>query len=305
MAQSSGMESTTTRTRLPARPSWLEQLRWNRQIHGYIGRLLVHLFMLSLCFVFLIPLLWMISTALKTRAQTWLFPPVWIPDPIVWENFPEVFQVVPFARFIQNTLTIVVWNLLGQVISTSLVAYGFARLRFPGRDFLFILLIATLMIPYQVTLIPTFILYKMLGWIDSYLPLTVPAFTGSAFFIFLMRQYMMSLPFELDDAARIDGCNTFQVLYFILMPLCIPPLTIVVVFTFIGVWSDFLGPLIYLNDSAKYTIALGLSMLRGRHGTDWNLLMAASLMAVLPTLVIYFIAQNKLIGGIASVGLKG
>jgi multiple sugar transport system permease protein len=280
-------------------------IRWNRRVHRWAYHTLAHLFMLALSAVFLIPLFWMISTALKTRAQTWLFPPEWIPDPLVWENFPEVFTVVPFLLFIQNTLIIVLWNILGAVFSTSLVAYGFARLRFPGRDGLFLLLIATLMIPYQVTLIPTFILFKLLGWINTYLPLTVPAFTGSAFFIFLMRQYLMSIPFELDDAARIDGCNTFQVLYYILLPLCIPPLTIVVVFTFIGVWSDFLGPLIFLNENTKYTIALGLNMLRGRHGTDWNLLMAASLMAVLPTLVLYFFAQNRLIGGIASVGLKG
>ncbi|MEZ4863202.1 MAG: carbohydrate ABC transporter permease [Caldilineaceae bacterium] len=279
--------------------------RWNRRTQRWLYHTLAHLFMIALSAVFLIPLFWMISTAFKTRAQTWLFPPEWLPDPFVWDNFPEVFTVVPFLLFIQNTLVIILWNILGAVFSTSLVAYGFARLRFPGRDALFILLIATLMIPYQVTLIPTFILFKLLGWINTYLPLTVPAFTGSAFFIFLMRQYLMSLPFELDDAARIDGCNTFQVLYYILLPLCVPPLTIVVVFTFIGVWSDFLGPLIFLNENTKYTIALGLNMLRGRHGTDWNLLMAASLMAVLPTLVLYFFAQNRLIGGIASVGLKG
>jgi multiple sugar transport system permease protein len=277
----------------------------NRHVRRWVYQGLTHLFMLGLSSVFLIPLFWMISTAFKTRAQTWIFPPEWIPNPLVWDNFPRVFTVVPFLSFIQNTLVIVGWNILGAVFSTALVAYGFARLRFPGRDFLFILLLATLMIPYQVTLIPTFILFKLLGWINTYLPLTVPAFTGNAFFIFLMRQYLMSLPFELDDAARIDGCNTFQVLYYILLPLCIPPLTIVVVFTFIGVWSDFLGPLIYLNENAKYTLALGLNMLRGRQSTDYNLLMAASLMAVIPTLVLYFLAQNKLIGGIASVGLKG
>jgi len=278
---------------------------WQWRSQRWVYHLFAHLCLIALSAVFLIPLFWMISTALKTRAQTWLFPPEWIPNPLIWENFPEVFTVVPFWLFIQNTLIIVLWNILGAVFSTSLVAFGFARLRFPGRDALFLLLIATLMIPYQVTLIPTFILFKLLGWINTYLPLTVPAFTGSAFFIFLMRQYLMSIPFELDDAARIDGCNTFQVLYYILLPLCVPPLTIVVVFTFIGVWSDFLGPLIFLNENTKYTIALGLNMLRGRHGTDWNLLMAASLMAVLPTLVLYFFAQNRLIGGIASVGLKG
>lgn len=289
----------------PATDTWLNNIRLNRRVQGFLGQTVAHLFMLILSLVFLIPLFWMISTALKTRAQTWIFPPEWIPDPVVWENFPRVFAVVPFLTYLQNTLLIVGWNILGAVFSTALVAFGFARLRFPGRDFLFMLLIATLMIPYQVTLIPTFVLFKLLGWINTYLPLTVPAFTGSAFFIFLMRQYLMSIPFELDDAARIDGCNTFQVLFYILLPLCVPPLAIVVVFTFIGTWSDFLGPLLYLNENEKYTIALGLNLLRGRHETDYNLLMAGSLMTVLPTLVLYFLAQNKLIGGIASVGLKG
>ncbi len=302
MAQPSEIRQSPMQGTWPVRGagSWVNH-RWRR----WLWRSGAHLFLISLSVAFLIPLFWMVSTALKSRAQTWLFPPQWIPDPIVWSNFPEVFAVVPFLQYIQNTLLIVGWNVAGAAFSTALVAYGFARLRFPGRDFLFLLLIATLMIPYQVTLIPTFILFRMLGWINTYLPLTVPAFTGSAFFIFLMRQYMMSLPFELDDAARIDGCNTFQVLFYILLPLCVPPLAIVVVFTFIGVWSDFLGPLLYLHENEKYTIALGLSVLRGRHGTDYNLLMAASLMAVIPTLILYFFAQNKLIGGIASVGLKG
>jgi multiple sugar transport system permease protein len=302
MAQRSELGTPAAR---PVIAGWPARISWDRRVQRIVGHTLGHLFMLVLSAVFLIPLFWMVSTALKTRAQTWIFPPEWIPNPVVWENFPRVFEVVPFVLYVQNTLLIVAWNIVGAVLSTALVAYGFARLRFPGRDFLFMLLIATLMIPYQVTLIPTFILFKLLGWINTYLPLTVPAFTGSAFFIFLMRQYLMSIPFELDDAARIDGCNTFQVLFYILMPLCVPPLAIVVVFTFIGIWSDFLGPLLYLNEDEKYTIGLGLNLLRGRHDTDYNLLMAASLMAVLPTLIVYFLAQNKLIGGISSVGLKG
>jgi ABC-type glycerol-3-phosphate transport system permease component len=167
------------------------------------------------------------------------------------------------------------------------------------------LMIATMMIPYQVTLIPTFLLFKALGWINTYLPLTVPSFAGGAFYIFLMRQYMMTIPLELDDAARIDGCNRFQVLWRILVPLCKPPLTLVIVFTFLGVWNDFMGPLIFLNEATKYPLAIGLNLLQSRTGTEWNVLMAASLMAVVPVLVIYFFAQQHIIGGIASVGLKG
>ncbi len=284
---------------------WVKRQRWSRRLERQVYHTFAYLIMSALAFVFLIPLFWMISTALKDRAQTWLFPPQWIPNPIIWDNFARVFRVGPFALFLRNTVILVFWNILGQALASTLVAYGFARLHFPGRGFLFILMIATLMIPYQVTLIPTYIIFTRLGWVNTMLPLTLPSFFGSAFFIFLMRQYMMTIPFDLDEAARIDGCNTFQILYRILLPLCKPPLTIIVVFTFIGVWNDFLGPLIYLNDVEKYTIALGLSLFRGRTGTDWNLLMAASLMAVLPSLVLYFFAQKRLIGGIASVGLKG
>jgi ABC-type glycerol-3-phosphate transport system permease component len=264
-----------------------------------------HSFLIGMSLVFLIPLFWMISTALKDRAQTWIFPPVWIPNPFIWENFPNVFKAGPFLSFLKNTLILIVWNIAGSVISTILVSYGFARLRFPGRNFLFLLMIATMMIPYQVTLIPTFLLFKEIGWFNTYLPLIVPAFTGNAFFIFFTRQYMMTIPFDLDDAARIDGCDRFQVLWRILMPLCKPPLVLVIVFTFLGVWNDFMGPLIFLNDPSKYTIAVGLNLLKSRAGTDWNLLMAASLMTVIPVLILYFFAQRHIIGGIASIGLKG
>ena len=277
-------------------------IRWMKK---KLASLSTHTLLIVLSAIFLIPLFWMISTALKDRAQTWIFPPQWIPNPIIWENFPRVFEVGPFWGFIWNTLKIMFWNILGQVFSTVLVAYGFARLRFPGRNFLFMIMIATLMIPYQVTLIPTFLMFRAFGWYGTYLPLTVPAFFGSAFAIFLMRQYMMTIPLELDDAARIDGCNRFQVLWKIIMPLCKPPITLVIVFTFLGVWNDFLGPLIFLDDSSKYTLAIGLSLMQSRAGTDYNLLMAASLMAVLPVLIIYFFAQRHIIGGIASVGLKG
>jgi multiple sugar transport system permease protein len=304
MTQSAGkgMGDTSSSTAVLRRTGGVWQ---SRRVQRRIESVFGYVFMSVLAFVFLIPLFWMLSTSLKTRAQTWLFPPKWIPEPFVWTHFGRVFEVGPFALFVRNTMILAFWNILGQTLATTLVAYGFARLRFPGRGFLFMLMVATLMIPYQVTLIPTFLLFKALGWVNTYLPLTVPAFTGGAFFIFLMRQFMMTIPLELDNAAQIDGCNRFQVLFRILLPLCKPPLTLVVVFTFLGVWNDFFGPLIYLNEFKKYPLALGLNLLRGRGGTDWNMLMAASLMAVIPVLVLYFFAQKHIIGGIASVGLKG
>jgi ABC-type glycerol-3-phosphate transport system permease component len=272
-----------------------------------LGQVVVYGLMSALAVIVLIPVFWMLSTALKERAQIMLWPPQWIPDPVKWDNFVQVFRVAPFGWFIINSLILVIWNIVGSVLSCTLVAYGFARLRFRGRELWFVVLLATLMIPGQVTMIPTFILFNLLGWYNTYLPLVVPAFFGSAFFIFLMRQYMMTIPLDLDDAARIDGCGHFQVLWRIITPLCKPPLAIVTVFTFTGVWNDLMGPLIYLQDLEKFPVAVGLAMFQGMFlwQTDWGLLMAASFMAVIPSLVLYYVAQDHLIGGIASLGLKG
>ena len=288
-------------------PDRAERWGWTARRRRVLLNACGHLLLIGLTVIFLIPLLWMVSTALKERGQTWLWPPQWIPRPIVWGNFSQVFELAPFGRFFANTMVLVFWNVLGTVLSCTIVAYGFARLNFPGRRLLFMLLLSTLMLPGHVTMIPTFILFKTLGWYNTFLPLTVPAFTGSAFYIFLMRQYLMTIPMDLDDAARIDGCNYLQVFYRILLPLCVPPLTIMVVFTFLATWNDFFGPLIYLSDQSRYPIALGLALFQGliAGSTNWNLLMAASLMSTIPPLVVYYFAQDKLIGGIASVGLKG
>jgi ABC-type glycerol-3-phosphate transport system permease component len=265
-----------------------------------------HYLALTLVAVILMtPLYWMITTAVKSHEQTFTIPPQWVPNPIQWDNFSKVFQEVPFGRFVINTLIIVFWNVIGQVFSTTLIAYGFARLRFPFRDKLFLLLLSTLMIPYQITLVPRFILFSKMGWINTYLPLIVPAFTGNPFLIFMVRQYMMSIPMDLDEAATIDGANRWQILWKVIMPLCTPVLALVVVFTFTGVWNDFMSPLIYLNDPDKFTVTLGLNFFRGAKETCWELLMAASLMSTLPPLLVFFFAQRKLVGGIASTGLKG
>lgn len=258
-----------------------------------------------LAIVFMIPLYWMFSTALKSPQQTFAIPPQWVPDPVQWNNFSAVFDEVPFARFYLNTLFLVTMNVIGQLFAVTLVAYGFARLRFPGRGFLFLLMLSTLMIPYQVTLVPRFIMFSKLGLLNSYYPLILPAFTGSPFLIFLVRQYMMSIPFDLDEAAYIDGASRFGVLRYVILPLTRPALALVTVFTFIDVWNDFLQPLIYLNDPKMFTVSLGLSFFQGARETNWNLLMAASLLAMLPPLILFFFAQRKLIGGISIEGLKG
>lgn len=261
--------------------------------------------MTAIAFVVMIPLLWMLSTSLKERWEIFAYPPQWIPETLHWENYREAFTKYPLGRFMLNSLVLVAGNLIGELFAVPLVAYGFARLRFPGRNVLFIVMLGTMMIPLHSRLIPLFAMYARIGWIDTYWPLIVPAFAGSPFFIFLMVQYIRTLPRDLDEAARIDGAGTWTILYRILLPLCVPPLAIVVVYTFWWTWNDFLSPLIFLNTFDLFPIQLGLAFFRGRYSVEWNLFMAATLVSILPVLVLYFFAQKRLIGGIASVGLKG
>lgn len=252
-----------------------------------------------------IPIGWMVLTAFKEPSQIFAWPPVYWPDPIRWQNFSDVMTQMPFLRFGLNSLFIALMNIVGHLFSCTLVAFAFARLRFPGRNTLFMLLIATLMIPGQIMLLPRFVVFQSLGWVGSYLPLIVPSFFGNAFFIFLMRQYIMTIPRDLDEAARIDGASTWDVFFRIILPLCVPPMVVTGVLTFLWTWNEFLDPLIYISKYDDYTIQLGLNMLKGRYNIQWNLIMAGSLIGVIPPAVLYFFAQKYLIGGIASVGIKG
>lgn len=227
-----------------------------------------------------------------------------------WQNYikawaPEALDET-FNRYLLNTIIITVLGIIGVLLSSTLVAYAFARFRFPGRDILFLIMISTMMIPVQVTMIPTFILFKYLGWIDTFAPLIVPTFFGGgAFNIFLMRQFFMTIPYELDDAAKIDGCNYFQIFSIILLPLVKPALATVAIFGFVYNWNDFLNPLIYLNSTSNYTLALGLQTFTTMYGTDYNLMMAASTIVLLPILIIFFFGQRYFIEGVATSGLKG
>jgi multiple sugar transport system permease protein len=263
----------------------------------------------GLCAVILLPLGWMITVALKPDFEpVFTFPPQWFPtEHWHWDNFSRALlnEERPFLRYTINTLIIVAGNIVGTVLSCALVAYAFARLRFRGREFLFNLLIITLLIPWQTLMIPQFLMFFHIGWYGSYLPLIVPAFFGNAFFIFLIRQYMRTIPRDLENAARIDGCNHFQVFWHIVLPLCKPVLAVCVVFVFLGEWNDLLGPLIYLDNNEKFTVAIGMANLVTSGFPALNLLMAANLIMMIPAVVLYFFAQDKLIGGIASVGLKG
>ncbi len=275
----------------------------------------------GLCAVILLPLGWMITVALKPDFEpVFTFPPQWFPtEHWHWENFSRALLgqerttgsgaaapgTAPFLRYTINTLIIVAGNIVGTVFSCALVAYAFARLRFRGREFLFNLLIITLLIPWQTLMIPQFLMFFQIGWYGSYLPLIVPAFFGNAFFIFLIRQYMRTIPRDLENAARIDGANHFQVFWHIVLPLCKPVLAVCVVFVFLGEWNDLLGPLIYLDSNEEFTVAIGMANLVTSGFPALNLLMAANLVMMLPAVLLYFFAQEKLIGGIASVGLKG
>jgi len=252
-----------------------------------------------------VPFFWMVTTSLKTMGDILRFPPVWIPIPPRLQNYLAVWDVLPFNRFLANTAVLTGLSTLGALLSCSVVAFGFARLRFRGRDFFFTLLLATMMLPSQVTLIPQFALFRWLGWLNSLKPLIVPAFFGNAFYIFLLRQFFLGLPRELDEAALIDGAGTFDIFWRVILPLAKPALSTVAIFSFIFNWNDFFRPLIYLTTPDKMTLAVGLQLLRGRHGGDYNILMAGSTLAILPVMVVFFFTQKTFVQGIALTGLKG
>ena len=268
----------------------------------------VYLFLIVLCSFILLPVAWMLTAALKPDLEPVFTPtPEWFPTKFFqWDNFRRVLtESMPFLRYMLNTMIIVVGNILGVLLSCSVVGFAFARLLFRGSKVLFYILIVTMLIPWQALMVPQFLFFVKLGWYGSYYPLIVPSFTGSAFFIFLIRQYMRTIPRDLDDAARVDGLNTWQIFWRIILPLSTPVLTVCAVFTFLGSWNNLLGPLIYLDSDEKFTVAIGLANLVTRADTPWNLTMAANLVTILPTVIVYFFVQKKLIGGIASVGLKG
>ena len=273
-----------------------------------VSTMLTYVLLIIGSILFLFPLLWMISTSLKPIEQTMQIPPVWIPQPIQWKNYFDIFTNpnIPLLLYGKNTLIICILGVLGVVISSAFVAYGFARINWPGKNILFGLTLATMMIPFPVTMIPLYGVFRSLHWIGTLKPLWVPAWFGSAFNIFLLRQFFLTIPTDLSDAARIDGCSEFRIFRQIILPLCRPALTVVALFHFMYAWNDFLGPLIYLNNQSTFTLSLGLQFYQSQHGgTQWHLLMAASTMVVLPVIILFFFTQKTFIQGIAMTGLKG
>jgi ABC-type glycerol-3-phosphate transport system permease component len=278
-----------------------------RRFNDLLHNIVVYSLLILLSLLFLFPFYWMLSTALKAERNVFLWPPQWIPDPVLWSNFKEALSnpQLPFPVFFKNTMILEIGIIVGRLISCIFIAYGFARLEAPGKDILFGVLLATLMLPSAVTLIPRFILFNKIGWVNSYLPLIVPAWFGEAYAIFLMRQFFMTIPRELEEAARMDGANFLQIIIRVIVPLSMPVLTVILILSFKDIWNDFFGPLLYLNDLTKYPLAVGLAYFNGQFRVQMSLLMAASVVVLLPLLIVFFIAQRAFVEGISLTGLAG
>ncbi len=269
-----------------------------------LGHALAYALMIAGAVVTLLPFLWMVSTSLNELENVGSLPPQWIPDPVVLHNYGDVWDQLPFGNFLFNSTYITLLNVIGQLLVCSLSAYAFARLEFRGRDKLFYLYLATMMIPGQVTLIPAFVLMRWLSWIDSPLALIVPGL-GSAFGIFLLRQFFLTIPKELEDAARIDGYGLWGIYWHIILPLSRPALATLAVFTFLGSWNDFLWPFVVINTPERMTLPVGLSFLSQNHSTQWPQLMAGSTMSLIPVVLVFLLAQRYFVEGITVTGLKG
>ena len=255
--------------------------------------------------VFVVPFVWMISTSVKPRWEQLIIPPKWIPSTFVWSNYTEPFQTHPFATWYMNTLILVVCNVVGGLLSSSLVAYAFARIQFRGRNVLFVLLLATMMLPSQVTLIPVFYMFTKIGWVDSLKPLIVPSFFGSAFYIFLLRQFFMTIHPEMDDAAEIDGCSLLGIYWRIILPIAKPALGVVAIYEFTYNWNDFFGALIYLNTPTHFPVALGLRFFQTRFDPQLGPTMAMTFVSIIPILIVFYLTQRAFVQGIVISGVKG
>ena len=287
----------------------VDRIRWwqRRSVQEQIRLAVSTAIVLCGAFFMLLPILWMISASLKKEADVFLIPIRWIPAPVLWSNYPEALTFQPFWLYFRNSVFVTSLAVVGAVFTASLVGFAFARLRAPGKNVLFVILLSTLMLPQEVTLVPIYLLFRNLGWLDTYRPLIVPSwFGGSAFYIFLLRQFFMTLPTELDDAAKIDGANYFTLYWRILMPLAKPALASVAIFAFFANWNNFQSALIYLNTMEKYTIPIGLRLYLSSFGkTNWNYLMAATIVSIIPPILLFFTSQRYFVEGAVLTGVKG
>ncbi|GAB3408039.1 carbohydrate ABC transporter permease [Flindersiella endophytica] len=274
-----------------------------------VGQAVLWVVLLAGAVLMLVPFAWLVRSALMSDNQIFVAPPEWLPNPIAWSNFSGALTAQPFLRYFTNTMIIEVFVVTGTVLTCSLAAFSFARLRWRGRNLVFGLLLTGVMLPYAVTLIPTFVMWGYLGFLDTFVPLTVPAWFagagGGVFNIFLLRQFFLTIPFELDEAAYIDGATPWKVFWTIVLPNAKPAIVVVVIFTFIGAWNDFLGPLLYLSDESHFTLAQGLATFQSTYTAQWGYLMAASLVVILPIIVLFFALQRYFVEGVTLTGVKG
>jgi ABC-type glycerol-3-phosphate transport system permease component len=298
-----------TNLELPNRPSTLpapyRKPLFSMHTRRIIKTIITYALLIGLSVPFLLPFLWMITTSLKQSQDVFTYPPSFFPNSFEWRNYIAGWTVLPFNTFLKNSLIVTLANVVGNLISCSLVAYGFARLRGRGRDFLFLLLLATLMIPREVTIVPRFLLFQRVGLVNTLWPLILPAWFGYPFFIFLLRQFFMSIPQDLDEAARIDGASSLRILTSVILPLSKPALATVAVFAFIGNWTNVLDPLIYIRSQELYTLALGLNLFRGVNIIQFNLLMAVTIVTLLPVLIVFFVSQRLFVQGVTLTGMGG
>lgn len=288
-------------TKSKASVSWFAR----KQTKELMFKLFAYIILLTGSCVFFLPFFWMISTSLKIDTQIFLFPPKWIPNPVKWQNYYEVLSNTPFLIWLRNTTYVTALNVLGVFLSCPLVAYSFARLEWRGRNVCFIILISTMMLPPQVTMVPVYLLFKMLGWVETFKPLYIRAFFGFPFYIFLLRQFFKTIPRELEEAAMIDGCTPYGIYWKIILPLVKPALATVIIFNFMASWNNFLGPLIYLHHPEMMTLALGLQYFEAAYEVDWSLLMGAAVMMTAPIIAVFFFFQKYFVRGIVLTGIKG
>jgi multiple sugar transport system permease protein len=260
--------------------------------------------LITMSLAFLTPLYWMVVTALKGGQELTTFPPTLVPLSPQWNNFVDAVNFFPFGQYLFNSVSITAFSVIGAMFSNLIIAYGFSRIEWPGRDTVFFFVVATIFIPFPVTMVPLFIIFAQLGWVNTFLPLIVPMFFGHPLYVFMLRQYLKQLPMELNDAARVDGANEWQILRYVILPLCKPALGVVAIFAAVYAWNDFLAPLIYLQDESRYTLAIGLQFFRSVHDVQFNLLMGASALVVLPIVVIFLAFQKQFIQGVTMGSIK-
>ncbi len=298
--------AATTLNQAELRQGDVNRAKRDRTIRMLQQKVIPRIILVLMCLVFILPFYWMLALGLKSNEELTLYPPTLYPNDPQWGNFQRATEAFPFWTFARNTLVVTVFTILGAVISNPIIAYGFSRISWPGRDKVFVIVLATVFMPFPVIIVALVDIYTTLGWNNTFLPLVVPMFLGSAFWIFLMRQFMLGIPMDLSDAARLDGANEFQIFFQIILPQCIPAIGVIAIFAGLHAWNDFIGPLIFLTNPDLYTLPIGLTFFQASNSYDvrFNLMMAASTLVVLPLIVLFLLFQKSFIGGISAGAIK-